>query len=88
MDIPSQDGGVRLATGFVLIRTKPRMEREVFEQIRKIGHVEEVYNVFGDCDIVAKVIARDYQALGDVVVDIIRTCKGIVSTKTLVTVKF
>ena len=87
LDVASGRGGVPLATGFVLIRTKPRMEREVYEGLRKIPHVEELYNVFGDCDIVAKVIARDYQALGDVVVNIIRSSKGIIWTKTLVTVK-
>jgi len=74
-----------LVTGFVLIRTMPGMEHEVYSRLLRTQHVHEVFNVFGDCDIVAKVVASDFQALGDVVVDIIRSGKGVVWTKTLVT---
>jgi DNA-binding Lrp family transcriptional regulator len=80
--------GVALATGFVLIRTAPKKEHDVFDGVRALKEVSEVYNVFGDCDIVAKVVAEDYQRIGDVVVDIIRSTKGIVWTKTLVSVSF
>ncbi len=77
-----------MATGFVLIRTMPKREHDVFNGVRGLKEVSEVYNVFGDCDIVAKVVAEDYQTIGDVVVDIIRSTKGIVWTKTLVSVSF
>ena len=77
-----------MATGFVLIRTAPRSEHEVFGVVRGLKEVAEAYNVFGECEIVAKVVADDYQRIGDVVVDIIRSTKGIVWTKTLVSVAF
>jgi DNA-binding Lrp family transcriptional regulator len=77
-----------LATGFVLIRIMPKKEHDVYNGLLRLDRVSEVYNVFGDCDIVAKVVAKDYQTIGDIVVDIIRSSKGIIWTKTLVTVSF
>ncbi|RLI85372.1 MAG: Lrp/AsnC family transcriptional regulator [Archaeoglobales archaeon] len=77
-----------MALGFVLIKVSPKYEREVYEEIASLKEVHELYPLFGEYDLIAKVVVRDFEELSDVVVNKIRTVKGVIETKTLTGAKF
>jgi len=77
-----------MALGFVLIKVSPMREREVYDKIARLKEVEELYPLFGEYDLIAKVVVKDFEELGYVVVNKIRSIKGVLDTKTLTGVKF
>jgi DNA-binding Lrp family transcriptional regulator len=74
--------------GFVLIHVSSRHESEVFHKLQKIPEVTEIYSLFGKYDIIAKIEAKDYESLGEIVIQKIRTIDGILYTSTLRGIKF
>jgi len=86
--IYSGDDGGSTAIGFVLIGTLPKREKEVYEQLLKIKEVVELYPLFGDYDLIAKVEAPDYNLIGEIVVSKIRAIDGVRATKTLARMSF
>lgn len=72
-----------MAVGFVLISSEPKMERQVYETLLQIQEIVELYPLFGEYDLIAKVESPDYNAIGEVVVAKIRTIDGVRATKTL-----
>ena len=71
------------AVGFVLIDTEPNREKEVYKVLLKVPHIVELYPLFGEYDLIAKVEADSFDAIGDLVVKSIRTIDGVRATKTL-----
>src|SRR6266508_3654489 len=80
--------GVPTATGFVLIDIEPTREKEVYQKLIKVEHIVELYPLFGEYDLIAKVEADSYDAIGDIVVSKIRKIQGVKATKTLARVSF
>jgi len=76
------------AIGFVLIDIEPTREKEVYERLMKIEHIVELYPLFGEYDLIAKVEADSYDSIGDIVVSKIRSIDGVKATKTLARVAF
>jgi len=60
----------------------PLSQRVIAEQITKFPEVQEVHIISGDWDILIKVRERDVEAMGNFVVDKLRTVKGIEKTLT------
>jgi DNA-binding Lrp family transcriptional regulator len=79
---------IRMATGFVLVSTAPAKEHDVYSELLKVKEIVELHPLFGEYDLIAKVEAEDFNALGQVVVDKIRAVKGVIDTKTLTGIKF
>jgi DNA-binding Lrp family transcriptional regulator len=77
-----------LAVGFVLISTAPAKEHEVYNELLKVKEVVELYPLFGEYDLIAKIEASDFNLLGQVVVDKVRSQPGVIDTKTLTCIKF
>ena len=77
-----------MAVGFVLISTAPAKEHEVYNELLKVKEVVEVYPLFGEYDLIAKIEASDFNLLGQVVVDKVRSQPGVIDTKTLTCIKF
>ncbi|KQM11657.1 AsnC family transcriptional regulator [Methanomassiliicoccales archaeon RumEn M1] len=77
-----------MAVGFVLISTAPAKEHEVYNELLKVKEVVELYPLFGEYDLIAKIEASDFNLLGQVVVDKVRTQPGVIDTKTLTCIKF
>jgi DNA-binding Lrp family transcriptional regulator len=77
-----------MAVGFVLIGTEPTKERQVYNDLLKIEAILELYPLFGDYDLIAKVEAKDYNTIGEVVVARIRSIDGVRTTKTLTMISF
>ncbi len=77
-----------MAIGYVLINTGPAKEHEVYNQLLNVEEIVEQYSLYGEFDIIAKIEAEDFDGLGRIVVDKVRTICGVVSTKTLTGTKF
>jgi len=77
-----------MAVGFVLIRTASAKEHEVFGELLKVKELVEVHPLFGEYDFIAKIEAEDFNTLGQIVVDRIRSIPGVVETRTLTGIKF
>lgn len=77
-----------MVLGFVLINVAPGVEKKVFDTMIKWDEIQELYPVFGDYDLIAKIQAPDYETLSDIVVHKIRAIKGVTETKTLTGAKF
>jgi DNA-binding Lrp family transcriptional regulator len=77
-----------MTVGFVLINVSPGSEKKVFDMLIKWDEIEELHPLFGDYDLIAKVQSPDYETLSDIVVNKIRSIKGITGTKTLTGAKF
>ncbi len=77
-----------MAVGFVLISTSPSKEHEVYEKLKKVKEIVELHPLFGEFDMLAKIEAKDFNELGRIVVDKIRSVDGVEDTKTLTGIKF
>jgi len=79
---------IKVAIGFVLIKTAPAEEREVYKILTSIEEVKEVHSLFGEYDLIAKIQADNFNKLGQTVVDRIRSIEGVEDTKTLTGIEF
>ncbi len=77
-----------MAVGFVLINVTPGAEKKVFDTMIKWEEIQELYPLFGDYDLIAKISSPDLEGLSHIVVNKIRTIKGVTETKTLTGAKF
>ncbi len=77
-----------MAVGFVLIGVEPKQERDVYQRLLKIEEIVELYPLFGEYDLIAKVEAEDYGTIGEIVVEKIRATPGVRTTKTLTKIQF
>jgi len=72
-----------MVIGFVLMHVSPLHEYEVFNKLSKLHEVIELHSLFGEYDLIAKIEAEDYESIGKIIINKIRTIDGIVDTKTL-----
>ncbi len=77
-----------MAVGFVLISTAPGKEHEVYNELKKIPEIIELHPLFGEFDLIAKLETKDFNQLGEIVVEKIRMIDGVIDTKTLTGIKF
>jgi len=77
-----------MALGFVLITVAPACEHEVYNKLSKVPEIVELHPLFGEYDLIAKIDAEDFEKLGSIVVNKIRTIKGVIDTETLTGTKF
>ena len=76
-----------MTIGFVLINVSPGTEKKVYDTMMKCDEIQELYPLFGDYDLIAKVQASDYEGLSEIVINKIRALKGVIETKTLTCAK-
>ncbi|MBU0497449.1 MAG: Lrp/AsnC ligand binding domain-containing protein [Candidatus Thermoplasmatota archaeon] len=77
-----------MAIGFVLISAAPAKEHEVYNKLSKVDQIIELHPLFGEYDLIAKIEADDFESLGNIVVNKIRSIDGVIDTKTLTGTKF
>ena len=77
-----------MAIGFVLISTVPAKEHDVFSALNGVEEIVEIHPLFGEYDIIAKIEAEDFNKLGQIVIEKIRTVNGVIDTKTLTGIRF
>jgi DNA-binding Lrp family transcriptional regulator len=69
--------------GYILINTAPAHEHEVYTKLSKVPEIVELHPLFGEFDLIAKIDAEDFEKLGELVVEKIRSIEGVIDTKTL-----
>lgn len=72
-----------MATGYVLINVEPGFEFSVYESIGRFDQVADSTLLFGDYDLIAKVVAENMASIAQFVVEEIRQIEGVQNTKTL-----
>jgi DNA-binding Lrp family transcriptional regulator len=65
------------------MHVSPLHEYEVFNTLSKLHEVRELHPLFGEYDLIAKIEAKDYESIGEIIVHKIKTIEGITDTKTL-----
>jgi DNA-binding Lrp family transcriptional regulator len=76
-----------MAIGFALLSISPLKEKEVYQALKQMPEVTEIHPLFGEYDILIKIESGDIDSIGDVVINKIRSKKGIVDSKTLIGTK-
>ena len=71
-----------MAVGFILIKTEPSKEQQVYEALSEVDDIVELHPLFGEYDLIAKVETGDFYDLGQVVVQKIRTVEGVIDIQT------
>ena len=71
-----------MAIGFILIKTEPSKEQQVYEALGAVEDIVELHPLFGEYDLIAKVETGDFYDLGQVVVRKIRTVEEVIDTQT------
>ena len=76
-----------MVIGFVLMHVSPLHEYEVFNKLSKLHEVIELHPLFGEYDLIAKIETKDYESIGQLIINKIKTIDGIIDTKTLTGIK-
>ena len=71
-----------MTVAFVVIKAEPGREQDVYRHLTELAELGEVHPLFGEYDLIAKLEAPDFDALGQVIVGRIRTIPGVLTTKT------
>jgi DNA-binding Lrp family transcriptional regulator len=76
-----------MTLAFVLIKTDGTDARKIYEGLLHVEGVQEIFPLFGEYDFIVKLEAADYDAMGRIVFEGLRTVKGVARTQTLTTTK-
>lgn len=72
-----------MAVGYVLVNVTPGMEIAAYNSIKSMENVDDITVLFGDYDLIVKLVADDLASIAKTVVETIRPVKGVLNTKTL-----
>ena len=72
-----------MAVGYVLINVTPGMEIAAYNSIKSMENVDDITVLFGDYDLIVKLVADDLASIAKTVVETIRPVQGVLNTKTL-----
>lgn len=73
---------------YILIKSQPGMETQVFQKLRKVKGINDPHILFGDYDIITKVERPDLDQVAENVIEDIRKIEGVVETKTFPCTQF
>ena len=65
------------------MHVSPKHEQEVLTNLLKLFEILEVHPLFGEYDLIVKIEAEDYENIGEIIMQKIKTIKGITDTTTL-----
>ena len=74
--------------GFILIKAAPLLEHEVYNKLSKIQEIIDLQPLFDEYDLIAKIEAENFEKLGEIVINNIRSVNGVIDTKTLTGTRF
>ena len=79
---------VVMAVGYVLLNVVPGVEHDVYLQLKDLDVVADITVLFGDYDLIVKLVADDLSSIAATVVESIRQIPGILDSKTLAGAEF
>ena len=77
-----------MAANYILIKTEPGKECEVYDELKEVPEVIDFHHLFGEYDLIAKFEANNVENVRLVIVDKIRHINGIIDTKTLLGIRW
>ena len=77
-----------MAVGYVLLNVVPGKEHDVYLSLKDLESVADVTVLFGDYDMIVKLVADDLSSIATAVVESIRQIPGILDSKTLAGAEF
>jgi len=77
-----------MAVGYVLLNVVPGKEHDVYLHLKDQDNVADVTVLFGDYDLIVKLVAEDLPSIATAVVESIRQIPGILDSKTLAGAEF
>jgi DNA-binding Lrp family transcriptional regulator len=77
-----------MRTAFILLKTEPARERDVYLQLQELREVIETHALYGEFDLLAKVEADSAKGLTEMLISTMRTIDGVRETQTLITVDY
>ncbi len=77
-----------MAVGYVLLNVVPGVEHDVYLQLKDLDVVADITVLFGDYDLIVKLVADDLSSIAATVVESIRQIPGILDSKTLAGAEF
>ena len=81
-------GLVVMAVGYVLLNVVPGVEHDVYLKLKDLDVVADITVLFGDYDLIVKLVADDLSSIAATVVESIRQIPGILNSKTLAGAEF
>ena len=84
----NKEGLVAMAVGYVLLNVVPGKEHDVFLSLKDLESVADATVLFGDYDLIVKLVAEDLSSIATAVVESIRQIPGILDSKTLAGAEF
>jgi len=81
--LPSYSIYDSMAVGYVLVNVTPGMEIAAYNSIKSMENVDDITVLFGDYDLIVKLVADDLASIAKTVVETIRPVQGVLNTKTL-----
>ncbi len=76
-----------MSIAYVLIITAPQKDHQIYSELKRFKEVVEVYPLFGDYDLIAKIENDDVEGLGRVVLYKVGAIPGVVHTETLTVIE-
>ena len=76
-----------MSTAFVLIKTKPMMESDVYRALLAIENVVETHIVYGEYDLAARIDFTDDNEMSKVLIGEFRKIPGVEQTEPLIAVE-
>ena len=83
-----KEGLVVMAVGYVMLIVVPGVEHDVYLQLKDLDVVADITVLFGDYDLIVKLVADDLSSIAATVVESIRQIPGILDSKTLAGAEF
>ena len=78
---------ITVSTAFVLIKTKPMMESQVYKALLALDNVVETHVVYGEYDLAARIDFSDDKEMSKMLIGEFRKIPGVEQTETLIAVE-
>jgi DNA-binding Lrp family transcriptional regulator len=69
---------------FVFISVQAGKEKDIYDSVSSIDEVKEVYELYGEYDLIAKIESADPGELDQIISEKIRNLEGVSMTSTMV----
>ena len=77
-----------MQSAFVLFKTSPTHERDVYLALSEMDAVQETHALYGEYDLIARIHAKDSNSLTKLLLSDLRSIAGVTETQTLVAVDY
>ncbi len=77
-----------MVKAYILVKVQVGSERDIFNKLKKMNEVEDVNELYGEWDIIAKIKVNKLEDLDSLISDKIRAVKEIKETSTIIVAEY